>query len=80
MKVSKLIKQLQKLDPDTEVLLQIDPEGNGYRAVSGVEEAIRDENEEVYDPSWTSDDCLLDADVWKKMKKNKKLRVAIVYP
>jgi hypothetical protein len=30
MKVSKLIKQLQKLDPDMEVVLQIDEEGNVF--------------------------------------------------
>jgi hypothetical protein len=81
MKVSKLIKQLQKLDPNSEVILQVDEEGNGYSPVRGVEEAIQDENGTVYDPRWSaSDDCLLDADVWKKMKKNKKLRVAIVFP
>ena len=30
MKVSELIEILQKHDPDREVILQKDPEGNGY--------------------------------------------------
>jgi hypothetical protein len=30
MKVQQLIEQLKKCDPDAEIILQMDPEGNGY--------------------------------------------------
>ena len=80
MKVSKLIKQLQKLDPNSEVILQVDEEGNGYSPVRGVEEAIQDENGTVYDPRWSASDCCLEDDGWEEIKADKKLRVAIVYP
>lgn len=80
MKVSKLIKQLQKLDPNMEVVLQIDSEGNGYNTVAGVEEAIQDHNGSVYNPNWSASDCCLEDDEWEEIKADKKLRVAIVYP
>ncbi len=80
MKVSKLIKQLQKLDPNSEVILQVDEEGNGYSPVRGVEEAIQDENGTVYDPRWSASDGCLEDDEWEEIKADKKLRVAIVYP
>ena len=38
MKVKELIKELQKLDQEAEVLMQKDSEGNGYRNISGVEQ------------------------------------------
>lgn len=37
MKVSELIEQLQKLDPNLPVYLQRDSEGNGYEVVRGVD-------------------------------------------
>lgn len=51
MKVKDLIAQLQLLEPDTEVLVARDAEGNAYRALSEVDDAwcIRDGHEyEVY--------------------------------
>lgn len=36
-KVSDLIKDLQKLDQDLPIILQQDPEGNGYHWVRGAE-------------------------------------------
>lgn len=38
MIVKDLIKQLQQLDPNSEVLMQIDDERNGYRTLNGVDE------------------------------------------
>jgi hypothetical protein len=37
MKVKKLIKLLQKFDPDSIVIMQGDPEGNGYAPLSDAE-------------------------------------------
>lgn len=36
MKVRQLIKQLEELDPELDILLQDDDEGNGYRPLRGV--------------------------------------------
>lgn len=37
MKVKDLITELQKLDPEFDVIMQRDPEGNGYSPCAGVE-------------------------------------------
>ncbi len=37
MKVFQLINELSDLDPEAEVVLQGDPEGNSYHTVRGVE-------------------------------------------
>lgn len=37
MKLRELIKELQGMDPDAEIILQIDPEGNGFNELSGSE-------------------------------------------
>lgn len=38
MKVRDLIEALQELDPELEVVLQKDDEGNGYRRMHGVDD------------------------------------------
>jgi len=40
MTVAELIKELQKYSGDFEVILQKDPEGNGYSPAAGVEDAL----------------------------------------
>lgn len=35
MKLGKLLDQLSKLDPELKVVLQLDPEGNGYSPCDG---------------------------------------------
>jgi len=37
MKVKELIESLKKLDPELEVILQRDPEGNGYSPLNDVD-------------------------------------------
>lgn len=44
MTVRELIEVLQKENPDDLVILQIDPEGNGYRRVSGAEACHYDDD------------------------------------
>lgn len=39
VKVSELQRVLSAFDPDTEVIIQRDPEGNGYSPLEGVEHA-----------------------------------------
>jgi len=38
MTVRELIEELSKVDPDRIVVLQIDPEGNGYNPADGVDD------------------------------------------
>lgn len=35
MKVKELIEELQRMNPESEVFLQKDPEGNGFESLSG---------------------------------------------
>lgn len=83
MKVKDLIKQLQECDPESEVICQKDGEGNGYSPLSGIDnEAIYiPENTWsgiVYSAKWTADECCLEEDEWKQLKK--KPRAVILYP
>ena len=51
MKVSELIKKLKQEDPDSEVVLASDEEGNSFAPLSVVDCAIYDpEEQQVYDP------------------------------
>lgn len=80
MKVSQLIAQLKKLDPDAEVILQSDPEGNGYHEVSGADAAVYDGDDGYHDPSWSADDAGLEEEEWEKLKKSKKNQRVIIFP
>ena len=47
MKVKELIEELQKLDPELDVILQKDEEGNGFNLCGGVEETMLNDNDEA---------------------------------
>lgn len=60
MLVRELIEQLQQLPPDLLVILQRDPEGNGYSPASGVEEALYDPHDrgwQVYSEQDAAEEC-----------------------
>lgn len=42
MRVKELIESLSKMDPDLPIVLQVDPEGNGYYKLRGAEETMLD--------------------------------------
>lgn len=48
MKIVELIEALQKLDPDMQVLLSSDPEGNSYRTLHYVEGEMYVSKEDGY--------------------------------
>lgn len=56
MKVHTLIQKLMEVDPEMEILLQIDPEGNGYHDVWGVEEKSMDKNEHYWEEVFDEDE------------------------
>ncbi len=63
MKVRELIEVLQKCNPEHDVILQRDPEGNGYGPLSGAEAAVYDEqdNEVIHkdDVEDQDDNCVV---------------------
>lgn len=59
--------------PDCEVVLQRDPEGNGYEICRGSDHNVAviqgDYELEVFDLAWSADDCCLDEDEWTDVKQ-----------
>ena len=81
MKVKELIEQLTKLDPELDVILQKDSEGNGYCTLAGVDADVvydKDESGMAYSMDWTAEDADMTEKEWNKMKK--KPRVVVLYP
>jgi hypothetical protein len=83
MKVKDLIRELQLLDPELEVILQKDGEGNGYSPLAGTDEnciyvAETTWHGEIYDSTWTADDADMDEEEWAKMLE--KPRCVVLYP
>lgn len=69
MKVRELIEELKAIDPELEVYLQIDQEGNGYNKVRGADpDVIFVSNEEVYDASLSAEDNGFDEEEWEELK------------
>jgi len=73
MKVYELIERLQNMDPDIEVILQKDAEGNGYSPLDATDdEAIyRPETTysgQVYSPSWSAEDASFDEKDWERFR------------
>ena len=87
MKVKELKKLVASI-PDkmnsAGVLLQIDPEGNGYETVRGLDDSalvIRHGRREVdtYDSEWTADEAGMTEEEWEELKKDGE-RVVIIFP
>jgi len=79
MTVKELKKELAKFPDDMELVLQIDPEGNGYHEVRGIDgDGIMTEDNECYDATWTADEAGMEEEEWKEFLK--KPRVGVVYP
>jgi hypothetical protein len=83
MKVKDLIRELQLLDPEMEVILQKDGEGNGYSPLEGVDENcvyIEETSYDgyVYDTTWTADEADMDLEEWKEMLNQP--RCVVLYP
>jgi hypothetical protein len=83
MKVKELIEELSKLDPESQVILQKDAEGNGYSplyAVDGDAVYLPDStwSGDVYSTNWTADDADMDAEEWAETLK--KPRCVVLAP
>jgi hypothetical protein len=83
MKVSELIEELKALDPDMEVIVQKDSEGNGYSPLAGVDPGaiyVADStwSGEVYEAELTADEVCMEEDDWQEILKMP--RALILYP
>jgi hypothetical protein len=83
MKVKELIEQLNSLDPEMDIYIQKDSEGNGFEKLSGADPdgvLIQfDKYEfEIYDASWDATEADMDEDEWEEYKANP--RVLVLYP
>lgn len=82
MKVRKLIEELSRLDPESQVILQKDTEGNGYAPIEGVDGCaiyvVDNGDRRVYGDDWSADDACLEEDEWKRLLDGP--RCAVLYP
>jgi len=84
MKVREVIEELQKMDPELDVILQKDGEGNGYSPCAGASDrcVYRAESTwsgEAHDLDDSADDMCLDEDEWEAYKK-KHPQVCVLWP
>lgn len=83
MKVKDLIQELTSLDPEMQVIIQKDSEGNGYSPLAGVDSNAIYEAEttwfgEVYDSRWSADDACMGLDEWQEILS--KPRCVVLFP
>jgi hypothetical protein len=83
MKVKELIQQLQTMNPEAELIVQKDSEGNGYSPLEGVDEncvyiAETTWYGDVYSTNWTPDEADMDPVDWQEILE--KPRCVVLYP
>ena len=70
MKVKELLEKLSGMNPDSNVFLQVDAEGNGYNELKIVDGDAFFHDGEVFDAEWSAEDCCLDESLWDNIKNN----------
>ena len=83
MKIRELIEKLNELDPDLEIIIQKDAEGNGYSPLAGIDSDgiyIKETSwhGEVYDSNWSADDAAMEEEEWSELLKQP--RALILFP
>ena len=83
MKIKDLLAVLEDADPDAEVILQKDAEGNGYSPLSGVDTnavyvAENTWSGDVYSMDWTADDACKTNVEWAEIRANP--RCVVLFP
>ena len=70
MTVAELIAQLQAMPQDSIVILQRDPEGNGYSPlhVADADAVYCERDAEVYSTKWTAADACMEEAHWESFK------------
>ena len=83
MKVKELLAALADADPEAEVILQKDSEGNGYSPLEGADlKAVYVPDSTysgtVYSMSWSASDACMTKAEWEEIKD--KPRCVVLYP
>ena len=83
MKVKDLLAALAEADPEADVILQKDAEGNGYSPLAGADlEAVYVPDStwsgDVYSLNWTADDACKTAEEWPAITA--KARCVVLHP
>lgn len=83
MKVKDLIRELQLMDPELEVIMQGDAEGNNYSPLEGTDEncvyiADTTWTGDVYSTTWTPDEADMGEEAWAEILA--KPRCVVLYP
>lgn len=83
MKVKELIEELSQYNPEAEVIMQKDAEGNGYSPLCGTDGdavyiAETSWHGEVYDATMTAEDMDMDEEEWDAIKSNP--RCVVLFP
>jgi hypothetical protein len=82
MLVKELMEILQEFDPESEVILQKDAEGNGHSPLSfwysGYYVAESTYSGSIFADEWSADDCGMDEDEWEKMREDTPLTMVLV--
>ena len=84
MKVKQLIKELKKCNPESEVIVAKDEEGNGFSPLADIdgENCVYTPDStwsgELFDSRWTPDEACLDKKEHAKMLKKK--RAVFLWP
>ena len=79
MNVKELRESLAELPDDMEVVLQKDPEGNGYSPLSGADpDSVYTKDGDVYSMNWTHNEACKSEEEWEEMKLRP--RTLILYP
>jgi len=83
MKVKELMKKLELEDPESEVILQKDAEGNGYSPLYGVDgycvyEPYNSWSGDVFSLNWSADDAMKTESEWSEI--HAKPRCVVLHP
>lgn len=83
MKAKELIEFLSTVNPEADVILQKDAEGNGYSPLRGADgDAVyiprNTWSGEAYSPDWSADDACMSAEEWAEIQA--KPRCVVLYP
>lgn len=75
MKVKDLLEKLNTLDPEMDIIIQKDSEGNGYSPLAGADPdgiyiAEATWYGGVYDSNWSAEDADMDEDEWEELLQN----------
>ena len=80
MKIEELIKILSGMAPERDVILQRDPEGNGYSPIKGADdEAVYTDDFDVYATDWSASDACMSEKEWEIFKKKNK-KCVVLHP